>query len=535
MHRIRRQILDIELPSGAGAGIWQQRFSRVFQERVLPRLDDELSRIAPPGRFIRIDRLEIDAGAFNDALGENRFVEDCVRQIAQKVAEAVAKSSATEPAQSETLGPEERMVEIFRYFLETGRLPWFAPETPVREMEAVLLPVIRAYPGAFSGDFLPLLRQNRRALQRLIWQFSPAFTQTALETAMNLPADWLEQAGQTIKSLLGRDWEPAERTAFISALIQLAQEAGIQREAPRAEWLAQVWYQSQIPEAEVSASGKPRDTNPPGALSKDAPEAGSPNATVAVDEKKRLPGEEPVMAGPAGNASAVQGEVVEKQPSMGVSDMPAPFPENRPLPAEPARPEPSGGREIIGTPAQTVRQPRAHPGWSGPAMENILLHNAGLVLVAVYLPAFFEALKLTDGKDFTSLEQQYKGIHLLHFLATGEEFAEEPYLTLPKILCGLSPDEPVPSDIRLSEQAKNESTRLLQAVIRNWSMLKNTGPDGLRNAFLQRAGLLGWSDDRMAWLLRVERQAQDLLLDRLPWSYSVVKLPWMPQMLQVEW
>lgn len=531
MHRIRRQILDIELPSGAGASIWQQRFSRVFQERVLPRLDAELSRIAPPGRFIRIDRLEIDAGAFNDAFGENRFVEDCVRQIAQKVAEAVAKSSATEPVQSETLGPEERMVEAFRYFLETGRLPWFAPETPVHEMEAVLLPVIRTYPGAFSGDFLPLLRQNRHALQRLIWQFSPAFTQTVLETAMNLSTDWLEQAGQTIKSLLRRDWEPAEKTAFISALIQLAPEAGIQREAPRAEWLAQVWYQSQIPEAEVSASGKPRDTNPPGALSKDAPEAGSPNATVAVNEKNRLPGDEPLMAGPAGNAPAVQGEVAEKQQSMSISATPAASPVNRPLPAEPARPEPS----VIGTPAQTVWQPGAHQGLSGPAIENILLHNAGLVLVAVYLPAFFEALKLTDGKDFTGLEQQYKGIHLLHFLATGEEFPEEPYLTLPKILCGLSPDEPVPPDIRLSEEAKNESTRLLQAVIRNWSVLKNTGPDGLRNAFLQRAGLLGWSEDRMAWLLRVERQAQDLLLDRLPWSYSVVKLPWMPEMLQVEW
>ena len=38
-----------------------------------------------------------------------------------------------------------------------------------------------------------------------------------------------------------------------------------------------------------------------------------------------------------------------------------------------------------------------------------------------------------------------------------------------------------------------------------------------------------------AWLLRVERRAEDGLLDRFPWGWSWIRLPWMDHPLQVEW
>ena len=37
------------------------------------------------------------------------------------------------------------------------------------------------------------------------------------------------------------------------------------------------------------------------------------------------------------------------------------------------------------------------------------------------------------------------------------------------------------------------------------------------------------------WLLRVERASHDLVLDRFPWSWSWLKLPWMGDPLRVEW
>jgi hypothetical protein len=74
---------------------------------------------------------------------------------------------------------------------------------------------------------------------------------------------------------------------------------------------------------------------------------------------------------------------------------------------------------------------------------------------------------------------------------------------------------------------------LLNAVIMNWSILKNTSIDGLRTTFLQREGKLVIDGDR--YKLVVQRESYDVLLQHLPWNISMVKLPWMQQLLTVEW
>ena len=38
-----------------------------------------------------------------------------------------------------------------------------------------------------------------------------------------------------------------------------------------------------------------------------------------------------------------------------------------------------------------------------------------------------------------------------------------------------------------------------------------------------------------SWLLRVERRGYDLVLDRFPWAFDWLKLPWMEMAMRVEW
>jgi hypothetical protein len=57
--------------------------------------------------------------------------------------------------------------------------------------------------------------------------------------------------------------------------------------------------------------------------------------------------------------------------------------------------------------------------------------------------------------------------------------------------------------------------------------------DGFRGSFLLRKGQLGARDGD--WLLRVERETHDIVLDRFPWSARIVRLPWMQAILHVEW
>jgi hypothetical protein len=55
----------------------------------------------------------------------------------------------------------------------------------------------------------------------------------------------------------------------------------------------------------------------------------------------------------------------------------------------------------------------------------------------------------------------------------------------------------------------------------------------LRGTFLTRPGKLSMRGGD--YLLQVEEQSFDVLLDHLPWSISAVRLPWMARIIWVEW
>jgi hypothetical protein len=122
----------------------------------------------------------------------------------------------------------------------------------------------------------------------------------------------------------------------------------------------------------------------------------------------------------------------------------------------------------------------------------------------------------------------------LQWLATGQLNAPEYELPLNKLLCGIPLEEPVIGTLKLTKREKQEAQQLLEAVVRHWEVLKNTSPAGLQGNFICREGKLTQKNNG-DWLLQVERKSIDILLDHLPWSISMVKLPWMPQMLWVEW
>jgi hypothetical protein len=165
------------------------------------------------------------------------------------------------------------------------------------------------------------------------------------------------------------------------------------------------------------------------------------------------------------------------------------------------------------------------------AREGIYIENAGLVILHPFLPRFFEALDITAGDKLLEPE---RALGLLHFLATGQPLAPEYELVLPKILCNVPLKTPVAFDPALTAEEKEEASALLQAVIRHWEVLRNTSSDGLRGTFFIRPGKLSLRDNG-DWLLQVESNSFDILLDQLPWGISMIRLPWMDKMLYVEW
>ncbi|HYD32430.1 MAG TPA: contractile injection system tape measure protein, partial [Azospirillaceae bacterium] len=73
----------------------------------------------------------------------------------------------------------------------------------------------------------------------------------------------------------------------------------------------------------------------------------------------------------------------------------------------------------------------------------------------------------------------------------------------------------------------------IAAVLAHWTIIRNTSPTGLRETFLQREGRLERDEGR--WNLTVQRKTLDVLVDQVPWGFSVVYHRWMRDPIHVSW
>lgn len=167
--------------------------------------------------------------------------------------------------------------------------------------------------------------------------------------------------------------------------------------------------------------------------------------------------------------------------------------------------------------------------------EAIFIENAGVVLLHPFLAACFDTLGWLQKGQFKNDNMQHRALLMLHYLATGAPKAAESELFLAKILCGAPLQWPLRRGLRLTKKEQREGESLLRAAIGHWPALKNTSPDGLREAFLQREGKL--ERTQQGWQLTVEQKAQDILLDQLPygWGLGLIRLPWMKETIQINW
>jgi hypothetical protein len=166
---------------------------------------------------------------------------------------------------------------------------------------------------------------------------------------------------------------------------------------------------------------------------------------------------------------------------------------------------------------------------------GLLVPHAGLVLLHPFLSQLFGALGVARGGEKTLPPDQLpRAAALLHWLAVGTTEVYEFELPLVKVLLGLVPEDSLPVAAGLlSEADRAEGDALLAAVVEHWAALGKTSIDGLRGSFLSRRGLLKTAES--GWQLRMESESFDVLLGRLPWAVGIVKLPWMPRPIFIDW
>ncbi|MEY8239825.1 MAG: contractile injection system tape measure protein [Cycloclasticus sp.] len=171
--------------------------------------------------------------------------------------------------------------------------------------------------------------------------------------------------------------------------------------------------------------------------------------------------------------------------------------------------------------------------------EQMLSMDAGLLLLWPFLADFFKKNQLLanngqaeDAWDFVDDAAQCKAHALLVYLLDGQP--NDATWTVANLLTGFEPDTFFEDNVELSEQECTRADGLLQAVIRNWSALKDMPVSSFKDVFLLRQAHTSLKGD--AWCVLVHAKTLDVLLSKLPWGLGYVSLPWLGKnLIQVDW
>lgn len=466
----------------------QRRLPALCRDWLAPAIERALDALVPASGWLYVDRLEIDLGT----VAWDRLEQD----LPQAVAQQIGRAMRGQPQRADSVGvgvcshhgivrhqsDRQRAVETMLHFLHTGLLPWSFRIPNGQTLEQVLW---RDWLAAKPEDLLvngadwtnerQVLQQalgDSTACLRLAQQFSAQFVDRLL-------AGFAPQRYDVVQTIIA-----ALRRMNTSADIDVQVE----------DW--QVFAQ----QLRVVALSAAEDRTTGDLIARALEMTDGRSAAHLATHLVLL---WPDLVKPMDLPERVNTLSIEWHAEVVVL-------EHHSFDAAGDEPNPSAQVEVA---------------------NGVYIDHAGVVLLHPFLPRLFETLGIAlDDR----LIQPERALALLHYLATGQPIAPEYLLGLAKVLCGLPQAEPVARIAPLTTAEMDEGATLLQAVIQHWEALRDTGVDGLRGTFLVRAGKLSQRDDG-DWLLQVERQAFDILLDQLPWGIGMVKLPWMPSLLRVEW
>jgi hypothetical protein len=499
-HIIHTMKVSLRVPDMENAFPMQQRVKECLGKEWDDQLTAILDKYSTGDQFLQIPRLEVQLEPIPAQQWENhfkeRFMEALDKALSQYNQEAVYGQTKTQAFEEEDRpwGPcsaSEQYQDVWLFFMQHGMLPWWAQAGPAEELEEKVIAAVRAQPQFCKEQWTRAWLKGHLSVQRWVQQCSPSLQHAVLEalagstvagmiTSLEAKILLAGSSKVNLRQLQCLYWD----VVFQSLLRE--EKKGIQSAD-----IVTLWRQWISAETDAAIIEKINEINKAIAVSS---EAGN---TVEV------------FPNTSGAASSISSGVVSANTSGSASS-------------------PDTGSKLTASKAAKSSSPDLGIG------EHLLINDAGLVLLHPFLLHLFKHFEWLQEND-TRIDPEYlqRAVHLLAFLVSGEEQTPEYNLVFPKLLCGLPLDTPLEKDVYLTGAEKEQAKELLEVVIRYWDALGSTSADGLRSTFLQREGKLIFQEDQ--WLLIVTPQTVDILLNRLPWGLGFVKLPWMEQLLKVQW
>ncbi len=524
-HLIHRQILDLRFRDESRAKAAMNHWSERFQAHWQPTIAEVLDELDVDGRLIRLDRVEVDLGKIRENLAPELFRQklkealktQLLRQMPQKPMETGEKNT-------HSLHPhdERKTLELLIYLLENGRKPWWASHSKKEGIRSLTRKFLAEKSKEFQVWFesgtltLPMLSRlkhhlGQNGILEILEKGFPELHKQSRELVQSLTVALSPEIHS--KTELERHWEGCLFQAFF-----LDQNQSLD---PVSAWIKTYLV-------------KPRQSNTPASANSEAllelfvllvPKDFTQKPKLEILQKvwskwTQTPAYK--RANPTGNEL---GPSKSREIGTFRELVKSGFGEK-----EKAKNSTSGNIKHDKSGRKAVDGSRSEKLMLD---ETIPVSNAGLVLAAPFLPYFFKGLGLVEHKQFVSREAQNRGVLLLQALLDDSFSYEESDLLLNKILCGIPPDEPIPVSFSPTETEKEEIKNLLEAMVRQWTALKSTSGESMAKGFFPREGSL--KRVSKGYQLTIARISIDILLNRLPWAISIIKLPWMEETLFTEW
>lgn len=533
-HIIRKQLIELECANRSDGFHVQQEVGQLCRDSVQPAMEKLFDQLTSADTVLSFGRVEIDLGYIQKDKLRSEFSERLLNRLEQILLdfEIGATGGApsfpgfsqgartTEQPFAEKKPALRAELENLLFFLENGFLPWHADPQGFASIDSRLSDPV-AFSRAclefpeFARRLYDLIRRDRQAFQRLLQGYSPEFQRRVFES---LTDELTEEKALSLSAI-----------TFLLDAIGRASWAPVSIHSETSELLLRlVLFRQETLELQALGAFFRRL-------------AGRLNLefTEMIDRVRRQVQDREI---PDSSPRFTEGLIILErlQENHGGSDPPekksgiSPHPHRETSPGgenlqESTRPQLPGEEQS----EKVIDDDHDHRN-RRISEEVIYIENAGLALTHPFFLELFTSLKFIRDKEFASVLDREKAVVLLEYIARKEENPDEFTLCLNKILCGMELKFPVDSrHIVLADAEKEEADKLLGAVVGHWKALRGSSIDALRANFLLREGKL--TSRNGEWQLQVEHKPQDVLLNQLPWGISLIKLPWMPGALSVEW
>lgn len=553
IHRIGRQVLELEIGSTEQALELQEIVARLFQEQSLAAMESVFDQFVKHNQIIRLERFEVDLGELQGSDWRQQFSSRLIERLQHQLEQTLCSPTATTPDSFTVDSIEDKLFQQLLFFCQHGRLPWWGSKPTNRWLENLQTTMTSMQWQTLTR----LLNQDAKAFQRLVYTANDDFLQTipqilyGVSDAARVQVLMAEDLPYQLRALWRERFWVAVLQHF--AVATTPSEAGIKL-LRHLLIKRQNLYKAKDKVTDIDVdinidTGAPH----PVELLHNLPPLPQPWQTwleqaiqsLYTDSVMLVPSSDGTNAQPITDANFLQSKTSQTSSQAQLQQNDLLFPNH--LNITPQQTSNIPDKQPISETFSSTESTPIHSEMNQNASfqssnqrvfsidldSSIYAAGAGAIIVHPFLQELFHSLNLLDDQQqFHNRQTQRRAVALLSYLTYGNANAPEYDLLLSKWLCAWSWEEPL-APYELTDVEQNASEELLTAVLKHWSALRSNSTEWLRQQFFLRDGTMKPVD--FGWHLTVEHRAQDVLLNKLPWGLGLIRLPWMNSLLHVDW